>query len=143
MEKLESITWRNANKIPSENKEYFIYGDFDWWLKATTKLMSSVQSQPFLLLHKILLLKCCFQSCLADAAKIVRSWVPLSPSLVTLPLCNKDVIEIPSSCTRKELSSAFCNKKTWRTPSSYSGKRHQQGHALRHGCKCLSKVSWV
>lgn len=29
MEKIESITWRNTNKIPSENKEYFIYGGFD------------------------------------------------------------------------------------------------------------------
>lgn len=47
----------------------------------------------------------------ADAAKIVRSWVLLSPRLVTLPLCNKDVIEIPSQCTRNELSSTFCNKK--------------------------------
>lgn len=47
----------------------------------------------------------------ADAAKVVRSWVLLSPRLVTLPLCNKDVIEIPSQCTRRELGSTFCNKK--------------------------------
>ena len=71
----------------------------------------------------------------ADAAKIASSWVLLSPRLVTLPLCNKDVIEIPSQCTGKELGSTFCNKKTWRTSSSYPGKQHQQGHALWHGCK--------
>lgn len=51
----------------------------------------------------------------ADAAKMVRSWVLLSPRLGTLPLCNKDMIEIPSWCTRKEVGSAFCNKKMQRT----------------------------
>lgn len=103
--------------------------------------MSSVQSQPFFLPHKILLLERCFQSCPADAAKIVTSRVPLSPRLVTLPLRNKDVIEIPSQCTRKELGSAFCNKKPWRTCCAYS--RQQQGHSCKHlegGLVALNRV---
>ena len=106
-----------------------------------------MQSQPLFLPHKILSLKCCFQSRLADAAKIVRSWVLLSPRLVTLPLWNKDVIETPSQCTRTELGFTSCNKKTWRTTSLYSGKWHQQGHALWHGCKHsesgLMGLNWV
>lgn len=92
--------------------------------------MSSVQSQPFFLPHKILLFEHCFQLCPADAAKIVTSWVPLLPRLVTLPLRNKDVIEIPSQCTRKKLGSGFCNKKPRRTCSAYSGQ--QQGHGCKH-----------
>lgn len=104
MEKRENITWRNANKIPWENKEYFIYGGFrqplSFCLQCSLKHVSFHTKSSYL--------SAVFSLVSADSAKIVRSWVLLSPRLVTLPLCNKDVIEIPSQCTRKGLGSTFC-----------------------------------
>lgn len=104
MEKRESITWRNTNKIPWENKEYFIYSGFrqplSFCLQCSLKHFSFHTKSSYL--------SAVFTLVSADAAKIVRSRVLLSPRLVRLPLCNKDVIEIPSQCTRKGLGCTFC-----------------------------------
>lgn len=74
MEKRENITWRNANKIPWENKEYFIYGGFrqplSFCLQCSLKHISFHTKSSYL--------SAVFSLVSADAAKILRSWVLLS-----------------------------------------------------------------
>lgn len=71
MEKRESITWRNTNKIPWENKEYFIYSGFrqplSFCLQCSLKHFSFHTKSSYL--------SAVFTLVSADAAKIVRSRV--------------------------------------------------------------------